>query len=188
MPSYVALLRAVNITGHNGLAMRDLRQLLEALPAQDVRTYLQSGNAVFRSGSEDLPAVGSALHDAIASKLGLAVDVLVRTGEDLQRVVNDLPFRSDSMVYVTFLASAPGRAKVAALAAHDAAIAPPARRIVAPDDRDAFCLAGREIYLSCPNGYGRTKLNNAMFERQLGVVATTRNWRTVTTLAQMASG
>ena len=53
---------------------------------------------------------------------------------------------------------------------------------------DEFRLLGREVYLHCPNGYGKTKINNAFFERTLGVSATTRNWKTVTTLATMSAG
>jgi uncharacterized protein (DUF1697 family) len=76
---------------------------------------------------------------------------------------------------VTFLADAPGRARVRELEGKQ----------FEPDD---FRVVGREIYLHCPNGYGKTKLSNAYFEKQLGVAATTRNWKMVTTLAQLASG
>jgi uncharacterized protein (DUF1697 family) len=51
-----------------------------------------------------------------------------------------------------------------------------------------FTLAGREVYLHCPDGYGRTKLSNAFLERKLGVAATTRNWKSVTALHDLMGG
>ncbi|MDQ6617660.1 MAG: DUF1697 domain-containing protein [Actinomycetota bacterium] len=178
---YVALLRGVNVSGHNPVAMKDLRALCQALPADHVETYLQSGNVVFRSAVADPERLSAAIEARIRSLMGLDVAVLVRSSEELDRVVAGNPFvtgdRDRSQLYVTFLATPPDSGRVAALSASPAA-----------SGSDAYRLGRREVYLSCPGGYGRTKLNNAFFERKLGVVATTRNWRTVTTLAQMAQG
>jgi uncharacterized protein (DUF1697 family) len=175
--TYVALLRGINLGARNKIAMGDLRAMFETLDARDVRTYVQSGNVVFVSDAKaaDLP---DAIERAIARAAGLDVEVLVRTRAQLDRVVKGNPFADGAelkALHVTFLDARPAKARVDAL---DPERYPP----------DTFRVAGQEVYLHCPNGYGPSKLSNAYFEKQLGVAATTRNWRTVTTLAAMASG
>jgi uncharacterized protein (DUF1697 family) len=179
MASYVALLRGVNVSGHNLLSMKDLQALVRDLPAEDVATYLQSGNVVFHSEVTAPEALQSALEEGLAASTAPGVKVLVRTADELAKVIEANPFptgdeQAASQLHVTFLAEVPVAARVASLKA--------------PETRDRYHLGDRAIYLSCPDGYGRTKLNNAFFERQLDVAATTRNWRTVTTLARMARG
>ncbi len=104
---------------------------------------------------------------------GLDVTVLLRTAADLAALIARNPFGDSA--YVTFLDDAPTKAKIAALDP-------------APFAPDRFEVDGREVFVSCPNGYGRTKVNNAFFERKLGTKATTRNWNTVTTLHEWATG
>jgi uncharacterized protein (DUF1697 family) len=159
--------------------MADLRALIEALPAEEVSTYLQSGNVVFRSAAPNAGAVAGAASARISSHLGTKVDVVVRSADDLARVVAHNPLasggRDESKLHVTFLAAEPGRDRAAALGS-----------TVPGAGNDLFKVDGREVYIYCPDGYGRTKLNNAFFERKLGVAATTRNWRTVTRVDNMA--
>jgi uncharacterized protein (DUF1697 family) len=175
---YVAMVRAINVAGRP-LLMADLRALIETLPAEEVSTYLQSGNAVFRSAAPNAAAVAGAASARISSHLGTKVAVMVRGADDLARVVAHNPLasggRDESKLHVTFLASEPGRDRAASLGA-----------TVPGAGDDLFKADGREVYLYCPDGYGRTKLNNAFFERKLAVAATTRNWRTVTRLDNMA--
>jgi uncharacterized protein (DUF1697 family) len=157
--------------------MADLRALFEALEAEDVETYVQSGNVVYRSASGGPASSEQAIRQELSRQLGLDVAVLLRTKAQLAKVVSANPLAEGSepvQLHVTFLAERPAPARVRAL--------DPERS--APD---VFRVAGREVYLRCPNGYGRSKLSNAFFEQQLGVAATTRNWRTVTTLAELAS-
>ena len=157
--------------------MADLRELFDALGAEDVTTYVQSGNVVFtsRAAARELPPV---IERRIRSDLGLDVKVLVRTKSELAKVVAGNPFtgggRDASKLHVTFLAEKPARARVDAL---DPGVAAP----------DELRVVGREVYLHCPNGYGRSKLTNAFFEQKLGVAATTRNWRTVSKLAELSA-
>ncbi|MDQ1391642.1 MAG: hypothetical protein QOF30_619 [Acidimicrobiaceae bacterium] len=179
MPVYIAMLRGINVTGHNKVPMKDLRALVEALPADDVGTYVQSGNVVFESRGGDAARIAHDIEARIQAQLGLDVAVVVRTSDELDQVRSGNPFltggRDHARLYVTFLAALPGPDRVRAMEA----VAPAA----APDE----CrLLGHHVYLHCPDGYGRTKLNNAFFERKLAVTATTRNWRTVTNLAEMA--
>jgi uncharacterized protein (DUF1697 family) len=174
VPTYVALLRGINVSGHNPVSMKDLKAIFEALPAEAVRTYLQSGNVVFDSHAGDPARLAGDIKEQIRVRLGADVAVLVLPAAELDRVAAATPFpdAEPSHLHVTFLAAPPEPSRVAGL--------------VAPEGPDRFAVGPREIYLCCPNGYGRTKLNNAFFERKLAVPATTRNWRTVTTLRQMA--
>ena len=178
MPVLISLLRGVNVGGHNKIKMDALRALYESLKLRDPQTYVQSGNVVFRSAIEDTGEVGARIEEGIAERLGLSVGVVMRTGKDLIDVTRKNPFlggRADpSSLHVTFLADVPDPS--AALRIDPLACAP-----------DELVVLDREIYLRCPQGYGKTKLTNALFERQLGVVATTRNWRTVTKLAELTS-
>src|SRR3954453_8921063 len=156
--------------------MADLRALVEEVGAEEVTTYVQSGNVVFKS-REGAPALTRRIEEELERRLGLDVRVLVRTAAELRTVAAANPFARDDVdakkLHVTFLAAKPAQARVRKL--------DPAR--AAPDE---FRVAAREVYLHCPNGYGRSKLTNAYFEQQLDLAATTRNWKTVTTLADLA--
>lgn len=172
MPTtYVALLRGINLGARNKVAMVDLKALFAALGAEDVVTYVQSGNVVFAAAGD----LAEAAERRIRSDLGLDVKVLTRTAKELARVEARNPFagRDAKSLHVTFLADKPDRARARGL--------DPKRF-----EPDEFRVVGREVYLHCPNGYGRSKLTNAYFEKELGVAATTRNWRTVTSLAGLA--
>jgi uncharacterized protein (DUF1697 family) len=165
----VALLRAVNVGGRQ-LPMKPLAALFASLGAEDVRTYVQSGNVVFAGGGRGLAR--DALERAIEAELGLTVTVLLRTRRELAAVVDANPFLASgadpAALHVTFLAERPEAARV--------------RELPRESGPDELRVHGREVYVHCPNGYGRTKLNNTLVEKRLGVAATTRNWRTVTTL------
>jgi uncharacterized protein (DUF1697 family) len=175
--TYVALLRGINLGSSNRVSMPDLRTLLENLGAEDVVTYLQSGNVVFKS-AEGADKLARAIERRIKRDLGLSVTVLLRMPRQLAKVKAGNPFAKDvkdpTKLHVTFLAEKPDRARVRNL---DPKRAEP----------DELRLVAQEVYLHCPNGYGRSKLSNAYLEKQLGVAATTRNWKTVTKLAELAS-
>jgi uncharacterized protein (DUF1697 family) len=174
--AWVALLRGINLGARNKVSMAALKELFADLGAEDVETYVQSGNVLFRSsGARD--DLVRAVEDEIEKRLGLRVTVLLRTDAELAKLVADNPFAEDERdpvkLHVTFLAERPDRARAAAL--DEEQFAP-----------DRFRVAGDVVYLHTPDGYGRSKLSNAYFEKQLGVRATSRNWRTVTTLAERA--
>jgi uncharacterized protein (DUF1697 family) len=155
--------------------MRDLRELMAALGAEEVTTYVQSGNVVFKS-AKTAARLGPEIEQRIERDLGVSAKVLLRSRSQLAKVVAANPFgkRDPSTLHVTFLAGVPPRAKVRALDSDDAK----------PDD---FRCLRQEVYLHCPNGYGRSKLTNAYFEKQLGVPATTRNWKTVRALTDLSA-
>jgi uncharacterized protein (DUF1697 family) len=170
---YVALLRGINVAGANKIKMDDLRRLFSGLGHTEVQTYLQSGNVVFRGTGEDPARLASGIEQAIADELGLTVTVLLRTGQDLGKVLAANPYldREDNLTKlpVTFLAEPPAPRRAAELQ-------------IPEGETAVFTLVDREVYLHCPDGYGRTKLSNAFIERKLGVAATTRNWKSVTAL------
>jgi uncharacterized protein (DUF1697 family) len=167
--TYIGLLRAVNVGGRK-LKMPDLVRITEAAGGQDVGTYLQSGNVVFVATKK----VAGSLAAELETFCGFDVPVLLRSAADLARVIGAMPYDAASAdLHVTFLDHKPAAAAAAS---------------VDPDagGRDTFSIVGAEVYLHCPGGYGRTKLNNTFWERKLRAVATTRNWRTVNALREMA--
>ena len=208
--SYVALLRAVNVGGVK-LPMADLRALLEGLGLSCVRTYLQSGNAVFDAGdgTEPAAALATAIEMRIERDIGPRVGVLVLPGEAMADIAVANPFlggdgdgESDAGVgdqtslHATFLFGAHGEADFgeATDAAYCAVYKAAFKKLEPPaidGEEAAFVgappLATPVVYLKLPHGYGRTKLTNAWFERKLGTAATTRNWRTVLALAEMVA-
>jgi uncharacterized protein (DUF1697 family) len=208
MSIYVALLRAVNVGGTK-LPMADLRALLEGLGLAEVRTYLQSGNAVFEArDDEPAQALATAIEVRIERDLGPRVGVLVLPAEEMGDVMAANPFLDgdaasareavgETALHATFLFGSEGAADFgeASEAAYSAVYEAAFRKLKMPAEEGeeaAFVgappLAAPVVYLRLPHGYGRTKLNNAWFERKLGTAATTRNWRTVMALADMAAG
>jgi uncharacterized protein (DUF1697 family) len=179
MTTYVALLRGVNLGARNKVSMADLRTLIESLGADDVQTYVQSGNVVFKSGVRSAAKLTGDIERQISAELGLEIKVVLRTDKQLAKIVAANPFAASqsegTKLHVTFLAESPKASLTRAL--EPEAFEP-----------DEFQVKGREVYLHTPKGYGRSKLSNAYFEKQLGVAGTTRNWNTVTKLVELASG
>ncbi len=180
MPSYVAMLRGINVSGNKPVKMEALRASFEALGFKNVRTYVQSGNVVFEAKERAGGPLGPKVEARIKRDFGFEVPVLVLGAAELARVVAENPFLEQrgidlTKLHVTFLAGAPAAAGLKKLEG-------------VSSGRDAFRCLGQIVYLSCPDGYGNTKLSNNAFERALGTAATTRNWKTVTILATMAAG
>jgi uncharacterized protein (DUF1697 family) len=171
----VALLRGVNVGGKK-ISMPDLREVFEGLGYADVETYIQSGNVVFCDQNPSHSDAPTVIADAIQRDLGVETRVLVRSAKELAVILSSNPFLSlatePKTLHVTFLEEQPASSDV-----------------VAPEGIgfDRYCVHGREVYLFCPEGYGRTKLHTSWWERKLQVAATTRNWATVVRLAEMAS-
>ena len=176
MNSFISLLRGVNVTGYNKLLMADLKSLYESLDFKNVVTYLQSGNVVCDSNQKDASTLSSIIEMQIKKTFDLNVSVLIRNKNDLQGIITSNPFikrkEDPTKLHVTFLHSLPtDLQKLSAL----------------PDGPDECVVINKEIFLFCPNGYGRTKLSNNFFENKLNVIATTRNWNTVNALYKLVS-
>jgi uncharacterized protein (DUF1697 family) len=177
MPVYIALLRGVNV-GQNILKMDRLRALCADLGVKNARTYVQSGNIIFEAKGSSAHWA-QALERKLAGESRLAVSVIVRTTAEMARVLVANPFLKEkgidpAKLHVTFLQTAPARAVL------DALVEP-------KSGSDRFKCLGQEIYLHCPDGYGRTKLTNNWFEKMLAVRSTTRNWNTVNKLVEMCA-
>lgn len=166
----------------NRIAMADLRKLMQDLGFDEAQTHLQSGNVVFGAGGadedHDLGAVAEAIQEGLRRELGLDVPVIVRTAQELRRVVAANPLRqvatNPSRLLVSFLSGRIDRSLLTDL--DESSFAP-----------DAFALGEREIYVWAPNGASETKLTHAFWERRLGLTATARNWNTVERLLELAS-
>jgi len=177
MASYVAMLRGINVGGRATVAMADLRTLFTDLGYGDVRTYIQSGNVVFRTPGR-AAVLSTAIEERLEGSLGLPLKVVLRTNAQLVKALDRNPLagggRDSAKLHISFLAGAPTSARARAI--DPGAYLP-----------DEFRIVGREVYVHCPDGYGRTKLNNGFFERALDVVATTRNLQTVAELTRLSS-
>lgn len=174
---WVALLRGINVGRNKRLAMADLRALLESLGYRDVRTLLQSGNALFITDRGRGPVLERAIASRISADLGMDVKVLVRRAAELGSVVDANPFMAPgvdvSQLHAAFVSAAPPASAFAAL--HPADFAP-----------DEFAVGDRVLYLRTPDGVRASRLPD--WERLLGLAVTVRTWNTVTRLHALASG
>ncbi len=162
--------------GKNMLPMPELAKMFVAAGCEDVKTYIQSGNVVFRAGDDVVSGLAGLIAGQIEERFGCRVPVVLRTAAELAEVVRSNPFlkagAAEDSLHVYFLAGMPAVGDVAGL--------DPRRS--APD---AFAVVGREAFLQLPNGMARTKLTNAYFDSKLKTVSTARNWRTVLKLLEM---
>jgi uncharacterized protein (DUF1697 family) len=179
MARWIALLRGINVGGNKKVPMAQLRELMEGLGHGAVRTYVQSGNVVFTAADPGAApeAAGRAIEAAIEAAFGFGSAVTIRTRDELAAVIASDPFADvvdhPSRYHVLFLS---GEGDASSLAELDRAAFEPER----------FALRGRELYLWTPEGIGRSPLAQRLTERRIGARATARNWRTVTTLLEMA--
>lgn len=175
---HLALLRGVNVGGKNKLPMAALRRLFAAAGCQDVQSYIQSGNVLYRAPPRLARELPRRISAAIAADLGLEVPVVCRSLDALRTAVQANPFAEAGVdpdqLHVMFLAARPQARAAASL---DPERSPP----------DRFALRDQEIYLHCPNGVARTKLSNAYFDRALGTVGTQRSWKTTLKLLELAA-
>jgi uncharacterized protein (DUF1697 family) len=173
--TWVALFRGINVGGNNKLPMKELVATLESIGCQDVTTYIQSGNAVFRSEETDASMLSDRITAAVKESQGFEPRALVLESEAVERAVRSNPFHEaesePKSLHVYFLATSPGHPDLEALEE-------------IRGDREQFVLDGDVLYLHAPDGVGRSRLA-ANAEKLLGVSATARNWRTVSKLLAM---
>ncbi|MFE3516428.1 DUF1697 domain-containing protein [Streptomyces sp. NPDC059166] len=175
---YAALLRGINVGGRRKVPMPDLRELLGKLGHEDVATYLQSGNAVFRSASGDEESLRADLERALESHFGFPVDCLVRSASYLADVVEACPFPAAELegkqLHATYFDQPVDAARFASL--DEESFHP-----------EEYRLGDRVLYLYAPEGLGRSKLAVALGRPAVtrGLVATSRNWNTAVKLVEM---
>lgn len=177
--TWIALLRAVNVAGTGKLPMKALAALFTAAGCKEARTYIASGNVLFRADAKLAAQVPARLGDAVERDFGFRPAIVMRSAAELAAVARNNPFlrsgADEQRLYVHFLADRPAAADVAAL---DPRRSPP----------DELRVVGREVYLHLLNGAGKTKITNAWLEGKLKTAGTARNWRTVTTLVELSGG
>lgn len=177
---YISMLRGINVSGQKKIKMDDLKSLYELMGFQNVVTYIQSGNVIFSSKAENKTELKRKIEEAIEKEYKFIVPVDIRTNTELKKIIKNFPFdqidltKDGTKVLVTFLYSKPLINKIKDLQNY----------VVVPEQ---LVVCGKESYLYCPNGYGKSKLSNNFIEKKLGVDATTRNWKTVLKLYDLSS-
>ena len=179
MHTYIALLRGINVGGHKKIKMMDLQASFKELGFDKVRSYLQSGNIIFESSDSHCPSVIKKVKDKLLEDFGFSIPLLVKTPGDLNKIINNNPFLKkrgidSAKLHVSFLSESPLNGALKELNDIETG-------------KDIFHCLRTEIYLYCPDGYGRTKLSNNFLEKVLSVEATTRNWKTVNELYRISS-
>lgn len=177
MTTYISILRGINVSGHKLIRMEELKALYEELDFSSVKTFIQSGNVIFKTNFP-VNTISVKIEEAIEKKYKFHVPVIVRTAGEIQAILGSNPFLSEEDIdleklHVTFLDADPQPALSADIRTND----------FSPD---RYVIMGKEVFLYCPGGYGNTKLSNAFFEKKLKVRATTRNWKTVGKLFELA--
>lgn len=177
MATWILLLRGINVGGKNRLPMKELVQELEALKLENIKTYIQSGNATFEASRQLLEGLGDCISTAIESSRGFKPRCLILSAEMLEEAIANNPLpeaeAEPKSLHLYFLASTPPAPDLAAI-----------EQAKAPSE--AFQLIGKVFYLHAPDGIGRSKLA-ANVEKKLGIAATARNWRTVQKLWEMVA-
>lgn len=178
MKTYIAILRGVNVSGKTMIKMVELTKSMEAAGYQSVKTYIQSGNIVFKTDQAKEKNIAQDISALILKDFDATVPTLVITGDYLKSVIANNSFTTREGIdlkklHITFLADIPEKERVSAIDSQK----------YLPDE---FMITEKVIYLFCPNGYGTTKLSNNFFESKFKLFATTRNWATVNKLANMA--
>lgn len=178
MNTYICLLRGINVSGQKLIKMKELQLMFESLGYKEVKTYIQSGNIVFKSEQQSLETLTNQIHRQILSVFGFDVSVTLLDSLDLERIHKANPFAVNEgyeieKMLVTILSRMPEREKIDSLQNGNYG-------------NDKYVLQGKELYLYCMDGYGKTKLSNNFIESKLKVSATTRNWKTITELLKMA--
>ena len=176
---YISILRGINVGGNRKILMAALKSALEKVGFQDVQTYIQSGNVIFDSKETDNRMLEVQIQEIIAETFGFDVPVIVRTsGEWAESIVNN-PFLKENdqdieKLHLTFLKDQPSSENLEKISSLE----------FLPD---RFQVVGKEVFVYCKNGYGRSKITNDFFEKKLKVQATTRNWKTVLKLHEMVN-
>lgn len=175
MPTFILLLRGVNVSGANIVKMAEFRAFLSGLGFENVETYIQSGNAVF-SSQKPAAAVHFYISEAFAPRFGFLAHMMLLEAGELAAAIAGNPFAGPGIdparLHVGFMADEPGAEAEAALAA----------RLRTSEE---YQIAGRVFYLSTPDGLGKSRFAGVI-EKTLKVPVTFRNWRTALALAEMA--
>ena len=177
MNTYIALLRGINVSGQKIIKMDELRESLKQLDFAKTQTYIQSGNIIFSCKKTDHLILETKISKLILENWDFEVPVIIRELEELIKIKNGNPFLKDegidtSKLHVTFLSNTPKKESINGLSNFK-------------NPSEQFKIIEKEMYFYFPNGVGKSKLTNKLFERKLSVICTSRNWRTVNKLIEI---
>ena len=177
MIKYLALFRGINVSGHNMIKMDALKKMLENMGFQNIETYIQSGNIFFDSEEENAASVGFKIKQEISKVFGYDVPVIMISKTDLELCFKNNPYLKEKecdikKLYVAFISK-----ELTAAAINDLKISN-----FKPDEA---AIDSNRIYIKYAIGAGKTNLDQKYIEKKLNVVATIRNWNTVTKLLEM---
>lgn len=172
----IGILRGINVGGKRKILMADLKSMCEELGLKKVTTYIQSGNLIFNSDKPN-SELENELEKAITEKYGFDVPVIVRTQKELENSINNNPFfEKDAdikQLHLTFLKKKPSKENIE-------------KALTFNYKLDKFKIDNKNVFIFCAGKYHESKLTNNFFEKQLKVVATTRNWKTVMKLSELS--
>ncbi len=182
MKTYIALLRGINVSGQKKIIMTDLKTMFEELGCISVRTYIQSGNVIFRD-EKDTETLTNMIKKEILTQFGFDVPVLVLTREALTSIYKNNPFLKrlktkeieEKKMYFTLLSKTPDVKNIEDL-----------KETTSRSENEEFVITQDAVYFYAANGYGRTKLSNNFFEKKLKSTATTRNLKTINKLLELS--
>jgi uncharacterized protein (DUF1697 family) len=179
MPSYVSLIRGINVSGHKTVPMAELRKKLENEGFPGVKTYIQSGNVVYKAPQTSNLKLSQRISSAIEEKFGWSVFVVTRSSSEWDEIIKKNPYLKQKGVdiaklHVTVLESEPSSSALEKLA-------------LIKSGRDTWRSVGSTIYLYCPDGYGKSKLTNTALEKVLALQGTSRNWKSVLELQKLGA-
>lgn len=178
MKTYISILRGINVGGHRKILMADLKKMYEALGFKEVKTYIQSGNVVFKSDqTEAVPSLEDLLEKSIKTTFGHEVPVIIRTREEWEQAMEGSPYLLDhdiSTLSLTFLSEEPEEALIESFLSNN----------YSPDK---VSIKGKHAYIFCHSGlFHLSKITQQKLENKLKVKATTRNWKTVMKLKSLS--
>ncbi len=178
MKTYIALLRGINVSGQKKIKMADLRLLLEENGFKNVQTYIQSGNIIFSSTEENKIKLENTIAEIIKNKYGFEVPVVVKTGKQIQAILTNNPYQNpediqSNKIYFVLLKNEATEENKAILNAISFA-------------NETLEITPNCVYLRCALGAGKAKCTNNLIEKKLKVTATTRNYKTMVKLQEMA--
>ena len=175
MKTYIVLLKGINVGGHKKVPMAELREQLSKSGLEDVQTYIQSGNVIFKSEEKDVNKLESKIHEAIQNYFGFEVSVLAMTRFDLKRIFDDCPFSEEKKKasYFMMLHDAPDGALIQVASEKNY-------------EGEEYVIINDCIYYFCAKGYGQAKFNLNFFERKLETFATARNYNTMVKLLSLS--
>jgi len=177
MKTWIALLRGINVGGRNRLPMKSLSQILESAGCEQVKTYIQSGNVVFKADIESTARFGEEIGQVIEREHGFCPAIRLLTGDELGYAIASNPYpeatSEPKALHLSFLERPPEEARISA-----------ANQLLS--ESESFTVTGKLLYLHAPEGIGRSKFAGGI-DRALQMQTTGRNWRTVMKLEELAT-